>query len=155
MSGDDRKPPEDSQDPGRARRRALLGRLAMSAFAGGMLGLSLIAHSRGFWDGLLVAVAAQLLIRGVVRLLPGGRQDTVLGAALSAGAGAAVGTAVGLLAAAEYLGMLAVVGGLVGLLDGVVSWVVFPSRPRTATAEEPPTDPDADLRDGDPEDEAD
>src|SRR5438105_3593846 len=96
-------------------------------FAGGMLGLSLTTESRGFWDGVLIGAASQVLIRGVVGLLLGGRQDKLWGLVLSVLAGLAVGVVVGYLTTTEQLLSMTLVGGLVGVVDSLVSWVIFPS----------------------------
>lgn len=144
MSIDDKDTPESS--PGDDRRAflwALLPRLILSAFTGGMLAMSLTAHPRAFWDGALIGVGAQVLIRGVVGLILRGRQDNGPGVVLSILAGAAVGGGVAFLAAEENLVSLTIVGGLVGVVDSVVSWVMFPSANRTPVA---PDDADSDLQ---------
>jgi hypothetical protein len=150
LTADDQPPPETPAEEGdRARRARLVGRLLLSAFAGGMTALSLTADPRGFWDGALIGVGTQVLIRGLVGLLLGGRQDTFWGLLVSTAAGAAVGAGVASLAAREHFSSLMVVGALVGVVDTVVSWVFAPGRPPPAheDVEEPMTDLDADLRD--------
>jgi hypothetical protein len=155
VSFDDKATPENPPtDPRRARLWAVLPRLVLGAFAGGMLALSLTADPRGFWDGVMIGVGAQVLIRGVVALILRGRQDSLAGAVLSVAAGASVGAGVATLAASDHLVNLTIVGALVGAVDAVVSWVMFPTGNRTPAApDEPPADADDDLRTADGDDE--
>jgi hypothetical protein len=147
VSTADPTPPEPAPDDARSRRWALLRRLALSAFSGGMASLSLTTESRGFWDGLLIGVAAQILIRGVIRLCCGGRQGSWLGVVLSVAAGAGLGAGLGYFIAPDHVVSLAIVGGLVGVVDSVISWVLgATANPRRDEAAD--ADVDADLRNG-------
>jgi uncharacterized membrane protein HdeD (DUF308 family) len=149
-SDDQPTPPTSPKQDHRSRRWVLLRRLLLSAFAGGLLGFSLLTtDTRAFWDGALIGVGTQLLLRGLVGLLLRGRQDSLWGAVLSVAAGLAVGALVAYLTATEQLLSMTVVGGLVGVVDVLVSWVIFPSGNRTPSSVEEPTNHiDADLHDG-------
>jgi uncharacterized membrane protein YagU involved in acid resistance len=149
VSKDDKPPPETPEDEARrARLWAVLPRLILSAFAGGMLFMSLADRSRAFWDGVLTGVAVQVLIRIVIALVMQNRQDSPGGVILSLLTGAVVSGGVALLIAEDQLVSLILVGGLVAGLDSIVSWAIYPTRNRTPLEEEPPRDSKSDFVSG-------
>jgi hypothetical protein len=117
-------PAEGRKPPG---RRAWLLWVLGGAFLGAAVGLYLVPGSEGFYDGALVGGVIELLLVLAINALFGGRQGTLLVSGVTVACGLAIGALASLLLRPHDASLnLVMLGLVVGVVDGIVAWVLFP-----------------------------
>jgi peptidoglycan/LPS O-acetylase OafA/YrhL len=147
--------PPEQETPKRPRGRSLLPVwVAAGAVVGAMVGMALVPDRRGCALGAVTGAVTELVMGLAVNRLFHRRQGTLATSAAALVCGLAVGTFAGVGFGRDVAPAGAAVGLIVGALDAVLAWLLFPERrlgPRTTEDfdDEEETDPDADLQDDD------
>jgi hypothetical protein len=142
--------PEADAPPEPRGRSPLAVWVVAGAVVGAMVGMALVPDRRGCAMGIVTGAATELVVGLAVNRVFHRRQGTLATSAAALLCGLAAGTLAGFGMGHDVGPTGTAVGAIVGGLDAVLAWFLFPGhRPGPRQAEEPEeevTDPDADLR---------
>jgi hypothetical protein len=141
-SGENPAPPLAEGKKPSGRRMWLLWILG-GAFLGAVVGLYLMPGTEGFYHGALLGAVIEAALVVVVNTIFGGRQGTLLVSGVAVACGVAAGTLASIVLRPNDANLsLAVLGLIVGVVDAIVAWVLFPGGAEQPPGEEEPAEED-------------